>query len=92
MDCYRCRMRQSAGAEVRRASQRSWIALLGGLGLVSVAVLASLTGVVPDILTTVAAVVGVGGMIYGVATAFLSLSTASPMSDRDRNRGMVLIV
>ena len=71
-------MQQSAGDELRRASQRSWIALLGGLGLVSVAILASLTSVLPDLITTVAAIMGVVGMIYGVATGVLIVLNREP--------------
>jgi hypothetical protein len=71
-------VQQSAGDELRRASQRSWIALLGGLGLVSVAILASLTSVLPDLITTVAAIMGVAGMIYGVATGALIVLNHEP--------------
>jgi hypothetical protein len=56
---------------VWRAGRRSWITFLGGVGLVSVALLASSTNVVPDLITTVAAIVGVAAMIYGVATGML---------------------
>ena len=71
-------MRRSAGDEVRRAAQRSWIAFLGGIGLVGSAVLASLTSVVPDLITTVAAIVGVTGMIYGVVTGMLVVLNRDP--------------
>jgi uncharacterized membrane protein YdjX (TVP38/TMEM64 family) len=71
-------MRQSAGDELRRAARRSWIALLGGLGLVGVAVLISLTRAVPDPITTVAAIVGVAGMIYGVVTGTLIVLNREP--------------
>ena len=54
------------------------MALLGGLGLVGGAVLASLTGVVPDLITTVAAIVGVAGMIYGVATGIQIVLNREP--------------
>jgi uncharacterized membrane protein YdcZ (DUF606 family) len=64
-------VRRSAEDELRRASQRSWIALLGGLVLVGVALLVSLTSVVPDLTTTVATIVSVAGMIYAVATGTL---------------------
>ena len=71
-------MRRSAGDEVRRAAQRSWIAFLSGIGLVGGAVLASLTSVVPDLITTVAAIVGVTGMIYGVVTGMLVVLNRDP--------------
>jgi hypothetical protein len=58
-------------------------------GLVGVALLASSTNVVPDLITTVAAIVGVAAMIYGVATSMLIVSIASPMSDRDQTGGRV---
>jgi hypothetical protein len=71
-------VQQSAGREFRRASQRSWIALLGGIGLVGVAVQASLARILPDIVTTVAAIVGVAGMIYGLATGILTVLNREP--------------
>jgi hypothetical protein len=42
------------------------------------AVLASLTGVAPDLITTLAAIVGVAGMIYGVATGMLIVLNREP--------------
>jgi hypothetical protein len=42
------------------------------------AVLASLTSVVPDLITTAAAIVGVAGMIYGVATGMLIVLNREP--------------
>jgi uncharacterized membrane protein YdjX (TVP38/TMEM64 family) len=71
-------VQQSAGDELRRASQRSWIALLGGLGPVGVVILASLTSVLPDLITTVAAIIGVAGVIYGVATGVLIVLKREP--------------
>lgn len=78
VNCYRWPVRRSAGDELRRASQRSWIAFLGGLGLVVVAVLASLTRVAPDLITTVAAIAGVAAMIYGLATGILLILDRTP--------------
>ena len=60
------------------AAQRSWIAFLGGIGLVGGAVLASLMSLVPDLITTVAAIVGVTGMIYGVVTGMLVVLNRDP--------------
>lgn len=71
-------MRRSAGDELRRAARRSWIVFLGGIGLVGVAVLASLMRVVPDVITTVAAILGVTGMIYGVVTGTLIVLNREP--------------
>lgn len=71
-------MQRSAGDEVWRAGRRSWITFLGGVGLVSVALLASSTNVVPDLITTVAAIVGVAAMIYGVATGMLIVFNREP--------------
>ena len=71
-------MQRSSGDELRRASQRSWIAFLGGLGLLVIAILGSLTRVIPDLITTVAAIVGVAGMIYGVATGILIVVNREP--------------
>jgi hypothetical protein len=67
-----------AGDGRRPASRRSWIAFLGGFGLVGVALLASLTNVVSDLITTVAALLGVAGMIYGVATGVLFVFDRRP--------------
>ena len=44
----------------------------------SVAILASLTSVLPDLITTVAAIMGVVGMIYGVATGVLIVLNREP--------------
>ena len=71
-------MRRAAGDESQRAGRRSLLAFLGGLGLVGLSVLASLTRVVPDLITTVAAIVGVAGMIYGVATGMLVVINREP--------------
>jgi hypothetical protein len=47
------------------------MAFIGGIGLLGVALLTSMTSAVPDQITTVAAIIGVAGMIYGVATGTL---------------------
>jgi hypothetical protein len=54
------------------------IAFLGGLGLLAIALLGSLTSVIPNLITTVVAIVGVGGMIYGVATGILIVVDREP--------------
>ena len=46
--------------------------------MVGVAVLASLMRVVPDVITTVAAILGVTGMIYGVVTGTLIVLNREP--------------
>jgi hypothetical protein len=51
---------------------------LGGIGLVGVAVLASLMSVAPDLITTVAAIVGVGGIIYGIVTGMFIVLKREP--------------
>jgi hydrogenase/urease accessory protein HupE len=48
------------------------------VGLVGVALLASSTNVVPDLITTVAAIVGVAAMIHGVATGTLIVFNREP--------------
>jgi hypothetical protein len=45
---------------------------------VGVAVLASLLRIVPDLITTVAAIVGVTGMIYGVVSGMLVVLNREP--------------
>jgi uncharacterized membrane protein HdeD (DUF308 family) len=52
----------------RRASRRSLIAFLGGLALLAAALLA--TGLFP-VLSTVAAIVGIAAMIYGLAAGVM---------------------
>ena len=58
----------SAGNNPRRASRRSLIAFLGGLALLAAALLA--TGLFP-VLSTVAAIVGIAAMIYGLAAGVM---------------------
>jgi hypothetical protein len=55
----------------RRTNQISWIAFLAGIGLLGIGVLASMLNVVSDVVSTVVAIVGVAGMIYGLATGGL---------------------
>jgi hypothetical protein len=71
-------VQRSAGDGARRAGRRSLITFLGGVGLVAVALLASMTNVVPDLITTVAAIVGVAAMVYGVATGTLIVLNREP--------------
>jgi hypothetical protein len=56
----------------------SWIAFLGGLGLLGVAILVSMLGIVPELVSTAAAIVGVAGMIYGVAAGALVATRREP--------------
>ena len=56
---------------LRRTNQISWIVFLAGIGLLGIGVLASMLNVVSDVVSTVAAIVGVAGMIYGLATGVL---------------------
>jgi uncharacterized membrane protein HdeD (DUF308 family) len=59
---------RSAGTDPRRWSRRSWIAFLGGLGLVAAALIA--TGAFP-VLSTLTALVGIAAMIYGVVAGVM---------------------
>ena len=61
-------MHQSAASNPRRSSRLSLIAFLGGLGLLAAGLLA--TGLLP-VLSTVAAVVGIAAMIYGLAAGVM---------------------
>jgi uncharacterized membrane protein HdeD (DUF308 family) len=56
------------GNNPRRGSRRSLIAFLGGLALLAAALLT--TGLLP-VLSTVAAVVGIAAMIYGLAAGVM---------------------
>ena len=78
LDCYRWQVRRSAGDGIRRRNRRTWIAFLGGIGLLGAALLASMTRAIPDLITTVAALMGVVGMIYGVATGTLMVFDRKP--------------
>jgi uncharacterized membrane protein HdeD (DUF308 family) len=57
-------MQRSTGKNPRRASRRSLIAFLGGVGLLAAGLLA--TDLFP-MASTVAAIVGIAVMIYGLA-------------------------
>jgi hypothetical protein len=61
-------VQQSAGNHPRQLGRRSWIAFLGGLGLLAAALLA--TGAFP-VLSTVAALVGIAVMIYGLVAGVM---------------------
>jgi uncharacterized membrane protein HdeD (DUF308 family) len=61
-------VQRSAGNNPRRGSRRSLIAFLGGLALLTAALLA--TGLFP-VLATVAAIVGIAAMIYGLAAGVM---------------------
>jgi hypothetical protein len=77
---------RSAEDELRRARQRSWAAFLGSIGLVVGAVLASMTRVVPDLVTTLAGMAGVAAIIYGVSTGVLVVLNREPDEERAWNR------
>jgi uncharacterized membrane protein HdeD (DUF308 family) len=61
-------VQQSAGNDPRQTGRRTWIAFLGGLGLLAAALLA--TNAFP-VLSTVTAIVGIAAMIYGVAAGVM---------------------
>ena len=63
-------VQRSAGNDPRQWSRRSWIAFLAGLGLLAAALIA--TGAFP-VLSTVAALVGIAAMIYGVVAGVMVL-------------------
>ena len=63
-------MEQSPG-EVRRLGRLSWIVFLGGTCLLGLAVLASILRLVPDLVSTVAAILGVTGMFTGLVMGVL---------------------
>ena len=56
------------GNDPRQWSRRSWIAFLGGLGLLAAGLIG--TGTFP-MLSTVVAVVGIAAMIYGVVAGVM---------------------
>jgi hypothetical protein len=66
--CYRLPMVEQPE---RRSNRLSWIAFLGGIGLLGVAILVSMLDIVRELVSTAIAIVGVAGMIYGVAAGAL---------------------
>jgi hypothetical protein len=63
---------------VRGSNRLSWIAFLGGIGFLAVAILVSILGIVPEPVSTVAGIVGVAGVIYGVAAGVLAATSRDP--------------
>ncbi len=57
--------------EIRRRKRRCNRAVLGGLALLAVALLTSGLHLLPDLVTTLAAIAGVGSVMYGVNGAWL---------------------
>jgi hypothetical protein len=55
---------------VRRLGRLSWIAFLGGSCLLGLAVLTSMLRLVPDLLSTVAAILGVASTGFTVLFAY----------------------
>jgi small-conductance mechanosensitive channel len=61
-------------AERHTARQTSWISLiafLAGICLLAVGVLAGIRNLGPELVSSVLAIVGVAGMLYGLATGAL---------------------
>jgi hypothetical protein len=56
---------------IRRRKRRSTKAVLAGLSLMSVALLVSVLGMLPDAATTLAAILGFGLVMYGVHLGWL---------------------
>ena len=66
------------GTRCAERANEAGVAFLGGLALLAVALLGSLTSVIPDLITAVAAIIGIAGMIYGVATGILIVVNREP--------------
>ena len=66
-------MARAAEEEAWRSRRRSLVAFLGGICLLALALLASYAGIGSDLLTTVAAIVGVSAMFYGLVAGVLVL-------------------
>jgi hypothetical protein len=56
---------------IRRRKRRSTKAVLAGLSVMSVALLVSVLGMLPDAATTLAAILGFGLVMYGVHLGWL---------------------
>ena len=65
---YRRSVQLSGGNDPRQWSRRSWIAFLGGVGLLAAGLVA--TGTFP-VLSTVIAIVGIAAMLYGVVAGVM---------------------
>ena len=66
--CYLHSVQLSPGNDARQWSRRSWIAFLGGIGLLAAGLIA--TGTFP-MLSTVVALVGIAAMLYGVVAGVM---------------------
>jgi Flp pilus assembly protein protease CpaA len=65
-------------AEIRRRKRRSNRAVVAGLSLIVVALLLSSQEVAPAVATTLAAIVGLGLLMYGVHVAWLVFYEREP--------------
>ena len=68
---YRLHMAERSPEDVRRLGRLSWIAFLGGICLLGVAVTFSMLSLVPELVSTVAAILGVLGMFSGLVAGVL---------------------
>jgi uncharacterized membrane protein YdcZ (DUF606 family) len=71
-------MAERSPEELRQLGRRSWIAFFGGICLLSVAVVTSMLHLVPDLVSTVAAVVGVLAMFSGLVIGVLVVLKRDP--------------
>jgi hypothetical protein len=71
-------MVEQRGESARRSNRLSWIPFLGGICLLGVAILVSMLGIVSELVSTAAAIVGVAGMIYGIAVRVLVATSREP--------------
>ena len=65
-------------AEIRGRKRRSDRTVVAGLSLIAVALLVSSWRLVPDFVTTAAAIVGFGLLMYGVHLAWLAFYDREP--------------
>ncbi|HZA33117.1 MAG TPA: hypothetical protein VE462_16555 [Propionibacteriaceae bacterium] len=68
---YRLHMAERSPEDVRRLGRLSWITFLGGICLLGVAVTVSMLSLVPELVSTIAAILGVLGMFSGLVAGVL---------------------
>jgi hypothetical protein len=64
-------MAERSPEDVRRLGRLSWIAFLSGICLLGLAVTASMLSLVPELVSTVVAILGVLGMFSGLVAGVL---------------------
>jgi hypothetical protein len=75
---YRLDMAERSPEDVRRLGRISWIAFLGGICLLALAVTVSMLSLVPELVSTAAAILGVLAMFSGLVAGVLIVLNRDP--------------